>query len=81
MSAPHWPQSMKRKTAAAYMDMTEAAFEREVAAGRLPGPFMFGNREHWHKPDLDAALARIAGGVEDEPEYLRKHRERYGKAA
>lgn len=77
----NWPQALKRKTAAMYMDMTEAAFEREVAAGRLPAPFMLGGREHWHKPALDAALARIAGAVAEEPEYMRKHRERYGKAA
>lgn len=81
MSAPHWPQSMKRKTAAAYCDMAEAAFLREVAAGRLPASVMLGGREHWHKPALDAALARIAGEVDDMPEYRRKHRERYGKAA
>jgi hypothetical protein len=40
-----WPAMMKRKTAAAYCDMSEAAFEREILAGRLPGGVTFGGRE------------------------------------
>jgi len=41
-----WPQLMKRKTAAAYCDMSEAAFEREVLAGRFPAAFVIGGRDH-----------------------------------
>jgi hypothetical protein len=52
---------MKRKTAAEYADMSEAAFLREIAAGRLPDSVMFGGREHWHKAALDRALSAIAG--------------------
>jgi hypothetical protein len=57
---------MRRKTAAAYCDLSEGAFIREVAAGRLPQGVTFGGREHWHKPALDAALARIAGEIVDD---------------
>lgn len=71
---------MKRKTAAEYVDMSEAAFEREIVAGRLPAGIMFGGREHWRKDALDAAIAAL-GGTEDEPEYLRKWREKYGPQA
>lgn len=75
-----WPQSMKRKTAAEYVDLSEAAFEREVAAGRLPAPISLGGRDHWSRDALDAAI-RLLAGTEDEPDYRRELRERYGKAA
>lgn len=79
MSA-RWPRTMKRKTAAEYCDLSEAAFEREVASGRLPASFSLGGREHWDKAALDAAIARLTGAA-DEPDYRRELRERYGKAA
>lgn len=79
-SAPaRWPQMMKRRTAAEYLDMSEAALEREVIAGRLPTPVILGGRDHWHKEAIDSALRYLVGGLEVEPEYLREHRERYGK--
>lgn len=56
-----WPAMMKRRTAAAYCDLTEAAFEREVLSGRIHQPVMLGNRQHWHRDTLDKDLARIAG--------------------
>jgi hypothetical protein len=71
---------MRRKTAAAYLDMTEAAFEREIVAGRLPSGVTLGGRLHWRKECLDKALARLAGEGDD-PDYLRELKERYGKAA
>lgn len=80
-SAPDWPQAMKRKTAAAYCELSEAAFEREVFTGRLPVSVTLGGREHWHRPALDAALPRLFGDVEIEeemPEYRRELHERYG---
>lgn len=70
---------MKRQTAAAYLDMSVAAFEREIIAGRLPAGFMFGGREHWHKAAIDKALDRITGGYEEAvPEYRRKAMAKYG---
>lgn len=80
-SIARWPAMMKRATAAAYCDMSEAAFEREIIAGRLPSGIMFGNREHWRKEALDAVFARLTGGDEAEPDYRRELKARYGKAA
>jgi hypothetical protein len=56
-----WPHMMKRATAAQYCDLSEGAFLKEVAAGRLPSAANLGGREHWFRPALDKALARIAG--------------------
>lgn len=75
-----WPRMMKRKTAAAYLDMSEAAFEREIVSGRLPAGIMFGGREHWRKDAIDAAIERLGGGTDD-PDYLREWKEKYGQAA
>lgn len=61
MTAPYWPAMMLRKTAAAYCDMSEAAFEREVASGTLPMPVIFGGKPHWHRDQIDQHLADIAG--------------------
>ncbi len=69
-----WPAMMLRKTAAAYCDLSEAAFEREVNAGRLPAPVTFGGRAHWHRASLDSDLARIAGIMAD----WRKESKLYG---
>lgn len=52
---------MKRKTAAEYLDLTEAAFDREVYNLRLPAPVKFGGRDHWRKDAIDAMLAAIGG--------------------
>lgn len=51
-----WPRMMKAKTAASYCDLSEAAFEREICAGRLPAGVMLGGREHWCKNDVNALL-------------------------
>lgn len=48
---------MKRKTVAAYLDCSEAAVEREVAAGRIPPPILFAGQDHWRKDAIDAAIA------------------------
>lgn len=80
MTAVRWPRLMKRKTAAEYCDLSEPAFEREVLAGRLPCPAMVGNREHWDKLALDAAINRLTGN-DDEPDYRKKLRGRYEEAA
>ena len=77
---PDWPAAMKRATAAAYCDLSEAAFEREVMAGRMPSPVHLGGREHWRREAIDAALARLCGDGEV-PAYRRKLREKYAQAA
>jgi hypothetical protein len=74
-----WPAMMKRKTAAAYCDLTEPAFEREILAGRLPAGVKFGGHEHWHRQALDTCIDRIVGNVV--PDYRQKLRDRYGANA
>lgn len=78
------PALMLRKTAAKYLDMSEAAFEREVFAGRLPAPLMIGGRDHWRKDAIDAAIARLDGYDPTDPMEQLKARlsaERGQKAA
>lgn len=60
-SAPDWPGLMKRPTAARYCDMKIAEFEREVAAGHLPGPVILAGEERWPRRAIDEALERLAG--------------------
>lgn len=66
---PHWPRMLKRTTACAYLDLSAAEFEREITAGRLPGPVMLGNTEHWSRTQLDAHLERLTG--ESLPDWRR----------
>lgn len=77
---PFWPLMMKRATAAAYLDLSERAFEREVATGRLPIPVKLGNREHWNRLAIDEAIAHLNGPA-DAPDWRQRARQRYGKAA
>ncbi len=58
---PYWPAMMLRKTAAAYLDISEAAFEREVSSGTLPMPVILGGKPHWHREQIDAMLADLSG--------------------
>lgn len=68
-----WPAAMKRATAAAYLDMSEGAFLREITAGTLPGSFILGGRDHWRKDAIDAAIARLEShGLDDPTERLRE---------
>lgn len=75
-----WPRMLKRQTAASYCDLSVAAFEREINAGRLPAPVMLGGREHWCKNALDRALDQLTG-AEQVPDYRKKLMERYGPQA
>jgi predicted DNA-binding transcriptional regulator AlpA len=58
---PDWPRMMKRGTAALYLDLSAAEFDREVGEGRLPGPIMLGRAEHWSRVALDERLAEMVG--------------------
>ncbi len=75
-----WPRMMKRATAAQYCELSVAGFEREIAAGRLPGPVILDGREHWCIRALDKALDQITG-VTPEPSYREAMKKRYAKAA
>lgn len=75
-----WPRVMKRKTAAAYCDLSEAAFVREVLAGALPASIMLGKQEHWNRLAIDAALDALAGDS-NVPAHIRRFKERHSEAA
>jgi hypothetical protein len=66
-AAPDWPRMMRLGTAAAYCDMPSAAFEREVAGGRLPDSVMLGGQKRWSRAQLDGALERLTG--DDVPDW------------
>lgn len=76
-SLPDWPRFMKRARAAAYCDLSEAAFEREIVSGRLPSAIILGGKDHWCRRELDKALDRLTG-ASDVPDYRKEHEERYG---
>lgn len=59
--APDWPRMMRRSTAALYCDLTQTEFERELIAGRLPGPILFGGENHWSRHQIDEYLDRLTG--------------------
>lgn len=62
---PYWPGSLKRADAARYCSLSVAAFEAEVASGRLPMPFLLGGSEHWNRNRLQAALDALDNGEPD----------------
>ena len=72
-----WPAMMLQKTAAAYVELSVAAFEREIIAGNLPGPVKLGGKDHWHRRELDDALDKLTGRAID----WRKESKLYGAAA
>ena len=58
------PLWMKRKTAAQFCDLSEAAFIKEVAQGIFPQPVLLGKQEHWYRPAIEKASAILAGDIE-----------------
>ncbi len=58
-----WPQAVKRRTAAAYLDLSLAEFDAEVAGARLPRGFMLGRSLHWSRASIDEHLNRLSGDV------------------
>lgn len=73
-----WPAAMRLSVAALYCDLSEAAFQREVAAGRLPDPITLGKSPRWRRTELDEALAVLGG---DDLGDWRDGSPLYGKAA
>ena len=75
-----WPAAMKRKTAAAYLDLTPDGFDSWVRAGIIPGPIV--KREQagdkvrktrrWHREAIDAALNKHSGIEQYAPDPLRE---------
>lgn len=63
------PAAMKASSAAAYLDMTTAAFRRAVKMDALPKPIKVTERiERWRKVDLDRWLASFNGGNGIDPD-------------
>lgn len=59
---PYPPRMMTKPRAAHWCDLSTAEFEREVAAGNLPGAIMLGNKPLWSRKDLDEWLDKLASG-------------------
>jgi hypothetical protein len=78
MERARWPRLMKLASASAYCDLTPAAFEREIGAGRLPSGREIGGKEHWDRVALDKAIDALMGS--SEPDWRQDLRKRYGKA-
>lgn len=56
---PNWPRMMRRDMAAAYCQLSVAAFEREVSAGRLPLPVLLGGQNRWSRAAIDDAIEAL----------------------
>ena len=56
---PDWPELMRQRTAAAYLDLSESAFIREVYRGILPYPIVLGGRQSWSRQELDSSIAKL----------------------
>jgi hypothetical protein len=58
-----WPAMMRLTTAAAYLKMSSAAYQREVFTGVMPDPVRFRGKEAWSKKQIDEAIDRLVGNV------------------
>lgn len=56
---PDWPDMMRQRTAAAYLDLSESAFIREIYRGTLPNPILLGGRQSWSRHEIDASIAQL----------------------
>jgi len=64
------PAAMRRATAARFCELSVAEFERQVAAGRLPGPIFLGKHERWCRAQLEKALLVLAGEDVGQPDIV-----------
>jgi predicted DNA-binding transcriptional regulator AlpA len=77
---PDWPAMMRLATAAAYLDLSPAAFKREIAIGRMPTPIKFGGRDSWRRDAIDACIDALSGSSKSAiPEWQREFEAKYGK--
>jgi predicted DNA-binding transcriptional regulator AlpA len=51
------PVTLSRLELAAYLGRSEAAFDRDLALGRIPAGFRLGRCRKWLKSEIDAWLA------------------------
>jgi predicted DNA-binding transcriptional regulator AlpA len=59
------PRGLRRRRAAAYLDMSERTFTTLVAEGKLPKPKKLRGMQIWDREDLDAAFDELS---DHEPE-------------
>lgn len=71
---PNWPRMMRKSTAAAYLDMGEAAFQRAVDADELPGSVILGGNPMWSRPAIDERCDHLTGNAAHD---WRKHAKFY----
>lgn len=56
---PGWPLTMSPSTAAAYLDLPLASFERAVRSGGLPRPIKLGGELRWKRSAIDVAVGNL----------------------
>jgi hypothetical protein len=53
---PGWPLMLSEETAAAFLSVPVAAFQRAVARGTLPPARLVAEKRRWSRLDLERAL-------------------------
>ena len=71
-----WPALLKRQTLARYLDISTTTLDKEVAAGRLPEPVMFGGNKHWRKSDVDRMIDGTARTIDEARRQFEENLER-----
>jgi predicted DNA-binding transcriptional regulator AlpA len=59
------PRGLRRRRAAAYLDMSERTFTTLVTEGKLPKPKRLRGMQIWDREELDAAFDELS---QDEPD-------------
>ena len=65
MTLPFPPYGMGRETAAAYVDLSPATFDKLVKEGKMPAPVRVGVRKIWLRDELEAALKGLRLSADD----------------
>lgn len=71
-----WSRMLRRSKAAAYLDMSEAAFQKEVDRGTIPEPVELDGGKRWCRHAIDKAIDRLTG-ADAVPGYLKEFNARY----
>jgi len=66
---PFWPRMLKRASVCAYLEISAADLEREIAGGRLPHPIMLGSGLHWSRAEIDTHVERLTGEGEGDDDW------------
>jgi hypothetical protein len=63
--APYAPMAMSRELAAQYCSLSVRDFERAVAAGELPMPFLLAGQERWNREAIETMLGCLNEAPDD----------------